>query len=284
MLRKKLIMDYHQASQRMVALRACSSSSSSGFTDTLDDLGSADSWHVENRDMDQLIEDLKDAERNRDDNRADSIRQILKSTYGVCRIEQDWTRSTQPTNVEQLGDMIYPLSEEHGPTGHDYTFSTRAGSSISPLGENLIHTLIAERMHCKLNRNFDRADAIQKALNEAHVQLSDLQKEWRADGIRFLPAGHDYEYAPDADPSISSMPEEEIKELIAERYGRKISHDFAAADIIESELKEAGVYLNDADRLWRADGKTFFYGRRRDGYNDEDIPTTGSEGTPIFFK
>jgi hypothetical protein len=86
---------------------------------------------------------------------------------------------------------------------------------------------------------------------------------WRADGKRFLISfgGEDrfqYSYAPDAGPMNSSMSEEEIKGLIRERLTCKLNRDFDAADSIKADLEDVGVYVDDRNKLWRADGKTFF--------------------------
>jgi cysteinyl-tRNA synthetase len=45
-----------------------------------------------------------------------------------------------------------------------------------------IHELIAERLQCKMSRDFNTADAIQADLIAAGVYVHDGLKEWRADG------------------------------------------------------------------------------------------------------
>ena len=211
----------------------------------------------------RLIKKRDDARRKRDFKLADSICTKIRLEYGVFLIDQERIWSTNLANVERSNAERNPPSGDYELTGHDYALYKRAGTSVSPLGEDRIHELIAERTRCKLNHDFTRADAIQQQLMDAHVQLDDHKKVWRPDGIRFVPYRYEYTYASDAGPCVSSMPEEEIIDLIGERHGCKISHDFLNADIIRGELMEVGVYLNDTDRLWRADGQIFE--RRRAG-------------------
>ena len=181
---------------------------------------------------------------------------------------RDRSISTDPVNLERSDTTRkVPENEKSRPEDHGYSLHRKAGPSITPLNVDLMHQLITDRIQCRLNRDFARADAIQQQLMDAHVQLDDRNQLWRSDGIRFVPDGHDYTYAPDAGPCRSSMPEEEILELIRERYACKISHNFTAADIIETELKDVGVDLNDEERLWRADGETFSLGHQKDDGN-----------------
>lgn len=212
--------------------------------------------------IEDLIAQRNNAKRDRDFRRADGIRSQLKFNFRVVLNDRDCTWSTNSANVGPIRPMRHSLADDLGQTGHDYKLYHLAGNSISSLSEDMIHQLIAERMKCRLDRDFDRADAIQQQLIDAFVQLDDHRKLWRADGTRFVPYGYDYSYAPDAGPNTSSMPEEQIKELIEERFACKLSRDFESADLIEDDLGEVGVYLHDGKRLWRADGQRF--GRERE--------------------
>ena len=238
---------------------------------------------MEIEEIERLIEERVVAKRERNFDVADDIRDQLRSEHRVVVNDRDRTWSTNPANVGRLGVMS-PV-EDFGPTGHDYILYEKAGQSISSLPEDEIHNLIAERLRCKLGREFDRADEIKRELVDAHVQVDDDNKLWRADGKRFTIAGvHDYAYAPDAGPINSTMPETEIKQLIRERVACKFSRDFAAADNIKAELEDVGVFVNDNDKLWRADGETFSGGRSRDNYGDDDYGGGGGGGTAFFQK
>lgn len=208
-------------------------------------------------DIQRLINKRNHARRNRDFMIANRTRTQLITEYGVVLNDQERTWSTNPANVGRNKSMNYVRVEDFGPTGHDYKRAENAGKSISPLPEDLMHELIAERRHCKLNRNFRRADEIQQQLNDMHVQLCDDNKLWRSDGKRFPSGVYDYSYAPEAGPMTSSMPEEQILALLRERLACRLNRDFTTADAIRTELEAAGVYVLDIDRIWRADGIPF---------------------------
>jgi hypothetical protein len=76
------------------------------------------------------------------------------------------------------------------------------------------------------------------------------------------------------------MSENEIKDLIRERIACKFSRDFTNADNIKAELEDAGVFLNDNEKLWRADGESYSRGNPRDDYGNGDYG--GGGGTDTF--
>ena len=196
----------------------------------------------------------------------------------ACLLRKKTNRSYNP-NAASRYDVFPKLAD------HDYFPYAEAGLSISTLDEDSIHQLIAERLQCRINRDFDRADAIQQKLNDAHVHLDDLRKLWRCDGKRFPHDGKEYTYATNAGPIISGMPEEKITQLIRERFCCRISRDFETADQIQATLLDAGVFVNDNDRTWRADGESFSGERQRvdnalGGRNVERIPVGGAKRNP----
>jgi cysteinyl-tRNA synthetase len=126
-----------------------------------------------------------------------------------------------------------------------------------------------------LTREFERADEIKMDLMEKEVAIDDLNRMWRADGVRvFVAEGRnsklDYTYAPNAGPSQATMTDEEVVKLLADRQECRYNRDFDEADRIHDDLLEAGVQIDDENRLWRADGISF-RDENRDGYNDKDL-------------
>jgi hypothetical protein len=75
--------------------------------------------------------------------------------------------------------------KDFGPNGHDYFVSEKAGPIQSMYSEPEIHEWIAERLQCKMSRDFNTADAIQADLIAAGAYVHDGLKEWRADGQTF---------------------------------------------------------------------------------------------------
>jgi cysteinyl-tRNA synthetase len=168
------------------------------------------------------------------------------------------------------------MTERFGPHGHDYKLCNDAGPSISPLSDDEIHKRIAERLRCKLNRDFERADEIKVDLMVKDVAIDDVSKLWRADGfLVYVARGHNnklnYTYAPDAGPSQATMTDEEVVKLLAVRHECRQNRDFAGADFIRVDLWEAGVQVDDVNRLWRADGTSFRDENRDVNNGDKDL-------------
>jgi hypothetical protein len=223
--------------------------------------------------IEALIEERNDARRERNFERSDAIRDELKKIHGVYLNDRErtWGANT-PVAAGYLGDLSR-MTRQFGPTGHNYQLCEDAGPSISPLSENEIHNLIAERLWCRLKGEYVRADDIKVELMAKDVAIDDLKKVWRADGVGFESSTklkHTYTYAPDAGPSQADLTDEEVVELLADRQKCRDNHEFDDADLIRSNLFEAGVQIDDKNRWWRADGKSF-RSENRDGGNDEGL-------------
>ncbi len=68
------------------------------------------------------------------------------------------------------------------------------------------------------------------------------------------PNGHDYQLSSDSGPNNSKYDESSIHALLAERLQAKFARDFRTADAIQMELIDAGVFVHDGMKEWRADG------------------------------
>jgi cysteinyl-tRNA synthetase len=163
---------------------------------------------------------------------------------------------------------------------HDYSRDEAADNSNVDL--DTINDLIGQRLRMKKTGQFDDADAIRNQLLDEHgVLIRDRDRKWRSgcsrsgSGLKWLrdagnfnsrtsdygkdfgPDGHDYVMARDAGAITASIPEEEINRLIGERLTCKLNRDFQHADDIQAELLSVGVFVDDRNREWRADGKSF---------------------------
>ena len=204
----------------------------------------------------------------------------------------DWYADFDPSEYESLDN--YSKNQGNGYGGnndrsadHDYTRDTSIDNSNVDL--NTVNYLIGERLQLRKTGRFDQADAIRDELMEQHgVMVRDKERVWRSgcsasgSGQRwspggnrkrggnnkwnnnrnnrqtdFGPNGHDYNMARGAGPITSSLSEEEIHGLLAERLACKLDRDFRNADMIQEELLEAGVVINDKRKEWRADGGSF---------------------------
>jgi len=156
-----------------------------------------------------------------------------------------------------------------------------------------IDSLLGERLRSKLRRDFDTADSIRYTLEKDYgVTVWDKEKIWttssggrrpgRGSGGRdrrggggrpgrqdrppreerdFGPTGHDYlQVGEPLDPTHCPLTEDEINALLADRLRAKMSRDFDHADSVKAQLEDAGVFVHDGLKAWRADGETSFAG------------------------
>jgi hypothetical protein len=168
-----------------------------------------------------------------------------------------------------------------------------------------VEDLIAQRAQARKNRDFDLADNLRMQLLENYsVGVFDKDLTWRTgcstsgSGMRvgafksspkrreFGPNGHDYDLCPDAGPNTSNLNEDKIHELLADRLQAKMSRAFAEADRIQYVLIDAGVFVHDGRKEWRADGVPFGDlaspngagpGRTIDSHSDRNRPYQKSD-------
>ena len=203
----------------------------------------------------------------------------------------DWYADFDPSEYQSYGNEYNNKSTSN--SGHDYARDTSRDNSNVDLDE--VNYLIAERLNYRKTGRFQEADAIRDDLLDKHsVMVFDKDRTWRSgasrsgsgsdfnrrgggrggrggrDGGRggrggrgrgaprnFGPNGHDYHLADDAGPNSSSFSEQEINELLAARLDCKLNRRYRDADDIQNQLNEAGVFVNDGSKQWRADGQAF---------------------------
>jgi cysteinyl-tRNA synthetase len=214
---------------------------------------------------------------------------VLRSSQG-----DDWwdgydEKKYEP-QVNSYQNDYYNEGEESGPfrrgsrsngrssfggRNSDYTRDTSRDSSN--VDEGAVMEMLRQRGEAKRNRDFETADAIREdLLVNFSVAVDDRERLWRtgasASGSgrmfggtdrsprkqrkprNFGPNGHDYFLSENAGPNVSSMSDEQIHKLLAERLQAKMSRSFDVADKIQMQLIDSGVYVHDALKEWRADG------------------------------
>jgi len=162
-----------------------------------------------------------------------------------------------------------------GGSRHDYVRDTSADASA--VDAVAVDALLSERLSYRKRGDFDAADDLRDRLQSEHaVSVNDRKKTWgtgspyssggrsnspgrgpRRPHRDFGPNGHDYAPAPAAGPSSTAMSEAEVHAAIAERLVAKLRRDFGTADRLQFELAGAGVFMDDRNKLWRADGVPF---------------------------
>lgn len=254
---------------------------------------SRDTSNVDESAVNALIADRLSARKTGQFEVADSIRDALLDDYGVSVWDKDrqWRTGSSRSGSGMggrggggrgrggggrggndrggRGGASRP-PRDFGPTGHDYNLSNDAGPNSSQLSDDQIHEKIAERLQCKMRRDFQRADEIQAEFEDLGINVHDGMKEWRADGQSF----GDYSRAGGAPGrtmgsrndrnqpysksahSADTTDADQIQELIDERLEAKKARSFDVADEIQDELRrDFNVEVNDKLRQWSVGGE-----------------------------
>jgi cysteinyl-tRNA synthetase len=143
---------------------------------------------------------------------------------------------------------------------HGYALAADAGPNVSSLSDHEIQDLMASRQALKEKKDFRKADMIREQLKRARVMVDDQQLRWRADGVM-----HDYERMPGTIVS-SLLSEREINNLLHKRSDAKQRRNYGADNAVVQKLKEYGVYVNEATKRWRADGRIPFAQEKKDKF------------------
>lgn len=230
---------------------------------------SRDNSSVDERTIMNLLDQRSQAKRSRDFGTADAIRDDLLQNHsvGVDDRERSWSTGRSPSSGMRFGGGGGGRGggrrqRDLGPNGHDYIVSSDAGPSTSPLGESEIHSMIAERLQAKMNRDFQTADVIQIDLINNGVFVNDGMKEWRSDGIAFADMGggrdsnRNKPYAKSVySADVEGMHEDTVNKLVGERFKYKIMRDYDKADSIREGLStKYNVVIDDKLREWSVNG------------------------------
>lgn len=141
----------------------------------------------------------------------------------------------------------------------------------TPVDEELIQQLLAQRDKARSSKEYETADAVLHTLiNDHGVQVYDNTRTWRSgarprkrrqprdnDDDDDNQLGHDYTPCPVAGPNTSGWTEEKIHQFMAKRTACRRRGNFKEADNIQQQLIDVGVYMQDETRQWRADGRMF---------------------------
>ena len=226
----------------------------------------ADDSDVDLETVTELIAKRSEMKRTRQFDEADQIRDELLETHGILFRDKDrkWrTGCSESQNHSKwlYGDTLKPRGsfksrDDFGPNGHDYALASDAGPNIASISEEKIHELLAKRLSCKFDRDYDGADELQAELLSAGVVIDGKAREWRADGQYFSNnfAPREYKMSPHNCDISNEL--HDIEKLMSERSLARAERLFKRSDEIRDELLEKfDVRINDKMMLWSVGGE-----------------------------
>jgi cysteinyl-tRNA synthetase len=156
-------------------------------------------------------------------------------------------------------------------SGHNYSRAVDPNTNNLDVDVNAVNALIVQRRRARKQKDFDAADAIIGLLLKRHgVIINDTDNTWKTGTkkeIKKRPknaypgqarqAQNIFKVCPDSGPNTSTLSDQEVVSMVAERRQAQRDRDFKTADRIRYNLKNAGVYVEDGLKEWRADGVPF---------------------------
>lgn len=220
---------------------------------------------------------------------ADAIRDELKAAHGVTvwDRERTWTTARQSSPPRQRGgnDRFSDRKprrqdRDFGPLGHDYELdSGTQGVSKEEMDKLLpeVNSLIAERLQCKLSRDFQTADAIQEDLRTNYkVDVHDGFKSFRfmgdgeGDWANSSRQGDNRQQQGRRDFQVrqynmrgtlsesDNLDVELVQGLVQKRAIAKSERDYDVADRIRDELKNKyDIVVDDRSGEWSLSTKQY---------------------------
>jgi cysteinyl-tRNA synthetase len=208
--------------------------------------------------LDGLLLQRVVAKRARDFALADQLRRRLREA-GVLI---DDTDSTYRIAVRQQPAHAAPALSHHG-----YTRADDGSVVFSPADQATLDRLVLERVRTKRERDFGRADELQRQLLEAGVLLDDVARTYRLQSSlpaaavaargpgASLPTDHGYTRAEEdggeAWRGLTPDKQVAVERMLCERVTAKRCRQFDVADALRAQLSEAGVFVDDKARVYR---------------------------------
>lgn len=194
------------------------------------------------REIHLLIRERMECKFDRNFDMADSIQRELLS-YGV-EIHDGYKEWRADGESWSSSNSFRAVSRE--PRGPKVYTQRGPGAGLTEEVIETINQMVAERAEAKVDKDYEKADAIFEELGSTyHVNVDDRAGEW---------ALRNEEYQMSSYSSVT--PDEEIQKLIgnklADRITARKNRDFDLADQIRQELED--VYLlkiDDKNKEWR---------------------------------
>jgi len=178
---------------------------------------------------------------------ADTIRERLTS-IGVTLFDKTsaWRSS------DGLSGRIPTWSELEAGQTPETIIAAQEAKNLAPAGadgtESHIKYLVQSREQARASKDWAQSDKIRDELKALGVEVFDKEKMWRSKGGL---SGVIIGYRGAAGPT-----DLEISTLVVQRERARQTGDYATGDLIRTELRQAGVEINDQDKTWNStDGR-----------------------------
>ena len=191
-----------------------------------------------------------------------------------------WTGSASGTSAswrlganrqQQQQQQCRPLRMSESESGHNFSRAVDPNTNNLDVDVAAVNALIAQRVRARTTKDFDAADAIiGLLLSRHHVIINDTDNTWKTGTKREIKkrpknaypgqarqAHNTFKLCPDSGPNTSTLSDDQVVNMVAERRQAQRDRDFKTADRIRYDLKNAGVYVEDGLKEWRADGVPF---------------------------
>ena len=131
---------------------------------------------------------------------------------------------------------------------HGYRRADDGSVVINETDALSLHALIFERVLCRRDRAFQRADELRKQLREAGVAVNDTENTYRI--LPRAPTTHDYQRVDDGTVQMTVEDQAQLDDLLFQRMTAKKKRDYDAADKVQALLRAAGVFVDDRARTY----------------------------------
>ena len=179
----------------------------------------------------------------------------------AARYEARYEARYDPDRTQAERRLMGKRERQAGAQAGKATPYERASYDRAMLDETQVaeaQALIDERLRAKLDRKFDRADELLAEIVARGLTISDDQRLWRADGVRFDVLEYHEEGRAEggrvggwAGGGRAGETPKWIADAIRRRGEARLAKQYDLADEIMASLEAEGVGLDDARRTWR---------------------------------
>jgi len=218
------------------------------------------SGDVSDEAIDELVAERMACKMERDFDRADAIREDLRSEHNVL-IDDRLKMWSVGGDFGTEHNARRELSHQFATRG--YVKST-SSLELSPEDATYIQEQIDQRSTAKRDRDFETADDIRDfLLQKFDVSIDDKMKLWSVGGAFEENGGRNPSargvYIRRGGGDLSEEVVAEINDLLMERYKHKKDRDFEQADAIRDDLEERfSVRIDDRSGEWRIETDEYF--------------------------